>query len=194
MTPIEPITQQSLASKLGTELAIRNCAPVALYMLLKANGYLDSSVEPDKFCLELNSPQNHVTGDWSRPALSKELRHKYNAGIVSWQLNGQANIDLMKRSGYVESIKEIAFFTNHVWGHSIKSIVRSGYPLIVTMLPGFGTPENSNIHAVILVGWDGDKVTVVDPDARNQKTEFEASYVEKFISPNGAGTIVLPKP
>ncbi len=196
---IDRVTLQSLESSLGTELAIRSCAPIALFMLLKANGYLSESMEPDEFMRSIDRNQLSVDAgnpmvDWSRPALSRFLRKKYDATIISWQFGWPPPTDFpaMIKAGYIESDKEIDFFKKHVEGKPIEEIVKAGFPVIATMKPGFGTPDNKIIHAIIVVRWD-DKVLVVDPDARNPKTQFDATRVKEFISPKGAGTVILPK-
>jgi hypothetical protein len=194
MMPIEPFKMQSLSDVLGEHAASRFCAPLAFYMVLRAAGYLPQNLMPDTFCLDLGNGELKTTNaDWSRPALSKMLRQKYQAAIVSWQLKGGANLELMKRAGYIETSKEVEFFTKQVHGRTLKQIVQAGYPVIVTMQPGFGSDENSNIHAVILAAWEDDEVIVFDPDARNNNATFKADYVQEYLSPSGAGSIVLPK-
>lgn len=200
MKPIERVTLQSLSENFGTELAIRSCAPIALYMLLKANGYLPEGLEADQFLREIDRKEMSVEAgnpqlDWSRPALSKLLRHKYNASIVSWQLHWPppTNFPAMTKAGYIESEREIAFFKQNIEGNSVEEIVKAGWPVAVTMEPGFGTPLNKIIHAIIIVEWHDDKVVVVDPDARNSQTEFDPERVRQFISPKAGGTVVLPK-
>jgi hypothetical protein len=193
---VAPVTLQSLSEKLGEEIAIRSCAPVAFYMLLRAQGYLNGEEDAGNFCLALDRSKLMTSAeDWSRPALSRILRLKYRADIVSWQLQGPTppNVLLMNAAGYIETPREEKFFQEHVIGHSVEQLVRAGYPVIVTMKPGFGSPENKNIHAVIILDWADEVVTVVDPDARNPRTDFEPGYVRGFISPDGAGSIVLPK-
>ncbi len=193
---INHITLQSLELELGAENALRSCIPVDFYMILSAAGYL-GDLSAGEFMRGLNRAElgtDVITaGDWSRPALTRELRHRYGAAIVSWQLGGEANIAAMKSSGYVETDEEIEFFQAQVFGHSVEQLVRAGYPVIVTMKPGFGTSENKNIHAIIIADWKDDVVTVVDPDARNPKTKFSPERVSDYMSPVGGGSIVLPR-
>ncbi|HSX41698.1 MAG TPA: hypothetical protein VLF21_03710 [Candidatus Saccharimonadales bacterium] len=194
MAPIEHISLQSLSGALGEELAIRSCAPVAFYMLLKAYGYLPAAVEPDEFCFSLDRARLSTTNaDWSRPALTRYLREKYLAKIVSWQLYGDADIGNMKQAGYLKTDDEVNFFLHKVRSHQAKELIRQGHPMIVTMKPGFGSDENKNIHAIIITDWADDKVTVVDPDARSAKSEYEPARVEDYISQQGGGTIILPR-
>lgn len=199
---VKPVTLQSLETMLGNELAIRCCAPLSFYMLLKANGYLPDDLQPDTFCFELSRTELGTTNaDWSRPALTRLFRKKYSAPIISWQVNGTSNplhigvhsIERMLQAGYLASQKDISFFQKHIEGHDISEIVRAGYPVIVTMKPGFGTPDNSNIHSLILIEWQGGRVTVVDPDARNTDTVFDEKRVRDYISFDGGGTVVLPR-
>jgi hypothetical protein len=185
---------QSLEFHLGAHLAARYCAPLAFYMLLRASGYMPKDLLPGPFCQALEN--DHLrTGeaDWSRPALTRMLRKAYKAPIVSWQLNGKANLPAMRAVGYLETKREIEFFQTNVYGRSVEELVREGYPVIVTMRPGFGTSENRNIHAVVIAKWDDAGVTVYDPDARNPQTVFLAERVNAFLSPEGGGSIVLPK-
>lgn len=186
---------QSLGSELGHYAAARFCAPLAFYMLLRATGYLSKRLMPDKFCLNLGgSDLKTGSADWSRPALTRDLRHRYDVPIVSWKLNGkEANIEKMRQAGYIETSREADFFLRTIFGKSVKEIVGSGYPVVVTMKPGFGTEENDNIHAVLISEWEGDKVTVFDPDARNNQHIFDEDHVLAYISKDGAGSIVLPK-
>lgn len=194
MSPIEHVSLQSLSGALGEELAIRSCAPVAFYMLLKAHGYLPAGIEPDEFCFNLNRARLSTDNeDWSRPALTRHLRDKYNAPIVSWQLRGGADIGRMEAAGYLKTDEEVDFFKRQVQGRTVKELVQAGYPVIVTMKPGFGSVKNTNIHAVIIVEWAPDKVTVVDPDARSQAGHYDPARVEEYISPQGGGTIILPR-
>jgi hypothetical protein len=196
MIPVEPITMQSLNAQLGEELAVRSCAPVAFYMLLKANGYLDSQIEPDQFVFDLS--RAHLSTDyanpnnWSRPAVTKYLRHKYNAAIVSWWLNDDnPNIERMRQAGYVETEREEQFLREKILGKTLPSLVTKGHPVIVTAKEGFNG-HNKSVHAVILLAWKGNRVTVVDPDARNIRTHFSEPEILANISPTAAGSIVLP--
>jgi hypothetical protein len=186
---------QSLEFQLGAHLAARYCAPLAFYMLLRAAGYLPKSLMPGPFCQELDKGDLRTTNaDWSRPALSKLLRKAYKAPIVSWSFHFPDPImDRMIDSGYIETQPEIDFYLNHVHGHTVEELVRAGYPVIVTVRPGFGSDENRNIHAVVLAKWNDEGVTVFDPDARNTQTVFSAEHITNFLLPNGAGSIVLPK-
>ena len=197
---IDRVTLQSMGPSLGTDLAIRYCIPLAMYMLLKANSYLPDDLEPDKFCFDLDREKLGSTVinpkvDWSRPALTKFLRHKYGATIISWMLGWPPPTDFpaMTKAGYIETEKEIEFFKSRVEGRSVEEIVKAGYPVAATMEPGFGTDQNKNIHAVILLEWRDDTVIVIDPDARNKQTEFSPERVRQFISPKGGGTVILPK-
>ncbi|HVE81096.1 MAG TPA: hypothetical protein VNA68_03115 [Candidatus Dormibacteraeota bacterium] len=193
---IDPITLQSLNGQLGEHRAMRSCAPIDFYMLLAAAGYLDKTIQPSQFCLDLDGRLLKTQGqDWKRPLLSKVLRHKYHAPIVSWQINGPQPTDFskMKAAGYIETTEEVDFYNKNVLGKSVEQIVRQGFPVIVTMKPGFGSPENKNIHAIIIAEWEDEKVTVIDPDARNPKSVFKPDYVNSFISPEGAGSIIPPK-
>lgn len=200
MNPILPVTMQSLSAKLGTELAIRSCAPVAVYMLLKANGYLPPDLSPEDFVFGLDrgklSTDFANPNNWSRPALSAFVRQKYNASIVSWQFvlnNLEPNISRMVDAGYIKTAAEIEFYQTKVWNRSIPQLVRSGYPVITTVLPGFSTPGNESVHAIIIAKWDEDEVEIVDPDARNPNRVYETGQLIKSISPNGGGTIILPR-
>lgn len=191
---IQHITLQSLSSFIGEDRAIRSCSPICFYMILGGAGYLPEDELPAKYMERLASSDLHTTNsDWSRPALTKALRELYGASIVSWQLFGAADIEPMKRSGYLGSDKEVSFFKNKVRGTEIKDLVAEGFPVIVTMKPGFGSEHNKNIHAVIIVDWDDGEVTVIDPDGRNTKEVFPEKHVLEFINPKGAGSIVLPK-
>lgn len=191
---IERVSLQSLGGDLGDYAAVRSCAPADFYMLAKAYGYLGKEpMSPGAFIGNYNRP-HLLTGDkdWSRPALTAAVRQQFKAPIVSWWVAGDANIELMKKSGYIESDREVAFFKDEIAGRSVEDIVRDGHPVIVTMLPGLGSPENHNIHAVIISEWDDEGVTVIDPDDRNPKSRFDADYIRKFISPKGAVTVFLP--
>lgn len=195
---INPVTLQSLSSELGAENALRSCIPIDFYMILSAAGYIADQTPADFMrALDRAALETDVitAGDWSRPALTRELRHKYKAEIVSWQLGWPPpqDYELMKAAGYIETEREIDFFKTVVEGRSVEQLVRAGYPVIVTMKPGFGTSENKNIHAIIIADWQDDMVTVIDPDARNPKTEFSPERVRKYISPAGGGSIILPR-
>lgn len=195
MNSIEAVKMQTLSEELGHYAAARFCAPLAFFMLLRATGYIPKRLMPDKFCLELSDRSLKTSAaDWSRPALSRVLRRKYNVPIVSWKLNGEeANIEKMKQVGYVETSREADFFLRNIFGKTVKEIVSEGFPVVVTMKPGFGTDHNQNIHAVLISDWQGDKVTVFDPDARNDEHIFSEDHVLAYLSDEGAGSIVLPK-
>ena len=191
---IKRVTLQSLTSYIGTDQALRICAPAAFYMLLKKYGYINKT-EREYFCSVLEKGDLLTdTSNWSRPALSRWLRRRYGAQIVSWQLNPTkpTDITLMRAAGYIESEREEEFFKNCVQSKSVQEIVGLGYPVIVTMQPGFGTPENQSIHAVVITEWTDKIVTIIDSDARNSITQFEPYYVEKYLSRDGAGSVVLP--
>lgn len=160
-------------------------------MLLKANDYLPTDLEVDEFVKELDR-QKLSTYDlnWSRPALSHYFRDKYHAPIVSWQLNGDCDVTRMQTAGYLQSAAEVAFF-NRVAGRDVADIVREGWPVIVTLARGLDT-GTTDPHAVIILEWQNDTVTIVDPDARNNRREFSEAEIRAAISPAGAGTIVLP--
>lgn len=195
---IKHITLQSLEHKLGAERALRSCIPIDFYMILSAAGYIKGQTPADYMNdLDRASLITDVIsdGDWSRPALTRALRERYDADIVSWQLSAKSpqNYARMIEVGYIENKREIDFFKSVVEGHSVEELVRAGYPVIVTMEPGFGTTKNKNIHAVIIADWRDNEVTVIDPDARNLKTKFSPRRVLEYISPAGGGTIVLPR-
>lgn len=199
MAPIEHIKMQSLSNRIGHELASRICAPIAFYMLLKANGYIDDSLSADDYILDLNHSQLSTdygsVGNWSRPALSRYLRQKYGAGIVSWQFarnQAEPNLNAMKAAGYIQSSQEIEFYKSEIWHKSIKEIVREEYPVITTTLPGFSSPESKSVHAVIVLDWRPESVLIIDPDARNLERDFNPTELESWISPTGAGSVVLP--
>lgn len=193
MSPIQPVTLQSMSSELGHEVAVRYCAPLSFYMILRALKAIPVDMMPGAFCADLDHAHLKAEqDDWSRPALSRYMRHAYGVSVISWQLQGDANIELMKRAGYIETEAEERFFLDNIYGKSVKDIVQSGYPVIVTMKPGFGTDKNKNIHALIIVDWDNGKVTLVDPDARNPRSEFDEARVLEYLSPTGGGTVVLP--
>lgn len=193
MNAIQPVTLQSMSLELGHEAAIRYCAPLSFYMVLYALEVVPKDVMPGAFCAALDKANLTVDGgDWSRPALSRYIRRTYKVPVISWQLEGEANVDLMKQAGYLESEQEVNFFLKNVYGKSVRELVQAGYPVIVTMKPGFGADENKNIHAVIIAKWVDGVVTVVDSDARNTKSEFSEERVLEYLSKNGAGSIVLP--
>ncbi len=195
MTPITLVKMQSLEHVLGTYSAARFCAPLAFYMLLKAHSYIPKQQAAVSFCRQLDDIDLKTESvDWSRPALSRQLRRTYGAKIVSWSFHyPKPDYAQMKKAGYIEDAAELKFFKQQILGKSVEDIVRAGHPVIVTMKPGFGSDENRNIHAVVVSGWGDDYVTVHDPDARNPRSRFEPEYVRRYISPAGAGSVVLPK-
>ncbi len=200
---IERVTLQSLGAELGTHRAIRSCAPVAFYMLLKAYGYLPFNMTPAQFVKDIDKDHlstefaqndSSQTLNWSRPALSQYLRRTYGAAIVSWQFNWNfipTNMEATKRAGYRVTKREIDFYEQHVWGKTLKEIVQSGHQVIATMEPGFG--QNKNVHAVIVTDWSEDEVTAIEPDARNPYDHFAVERFMEYLSPLGAGSIILPK-
>lgn len=190
---IKPVTLQSMAGTLGPDEARRYCAPLCFYMLLHALGAIDPSIMPGDFCARLDRKGLGTTNsDWSRPALSRYVRDNYPVDVVSWHLNGGANIAAMRTAGYLENEREVDFFQKQIIGRSPEQIVAAGYPTIVTMQPNFDHGGN-NIHAIILASWSNDEVLVVDPDARNPKTRYQPGELRPFISQSGAGTILLPR-
>lgn len=194
MTEIQPVTLQSLSVKLGEELAIRSCLPIAFYMMLKANDYLPDGWEPDQFMVQLDrAALTSGNKGWSRPALTSYMRQKYQAEVVSWWLNGVIILENMKKSGYIKTDREIKYLHDHIEGNDLRTIVNQGYPVIVTTKPGFGGTGSDDLHAVIILEWTDTKITLVDPDARNSRTEFKPSEVTEFLHPNGAGSVVLPR-
>ncbi len=195
MSPIVPVKMQSLEYQLGRHLAERYCAPLAFFMVMRAHGYISKRIMPGEFISGFDHGSVMTSGaDWSRPALSRMLRKTYKAPIVSWVLQPEYDRpDLMKRAGYVETATEVTFYNTHVRDHSVEDLVRAGYPVIVTMKPGFGSDENRNIHAVVIGAWTDEQVSVFDPDARNTQFHFSADRVNAFIITAGAGSIILPK-
>jgi hypothetical protein len=196
MTPanIEPATLQQMSKTLGDDVAVRYCAPLSFYMVLRALGYLPQELMPDEFSSRLDrSGLTTDVADWSRPALSKLFRKEYGARVVSWWLSGHADIEMMKRSGYLESDIEVEFYKRNIAGKSVEQIVRSGYPVIVTMDGDFDHGGN-NLHAIVIASWSDEGVLIVDPDARNPNTRYKADDILKHLSMLGAGSVVLPKP
>jgi hypothetical protein len=61
----------------------------------------------------------------------------------------------------------------------------------VSVKPEFNASRDS--HAIIITEWTADRVTVVDPDQRADRTIYDPAYVESYINPVGAGTVILPK-
>jgi hypothetical protein len=200
---VELVTLQSLDTELGAHRAIRSCAPVTFYMLLKAYGYLPDDLTPAQFIKDIDKDRlstdfdmvaSSETMNWSRPQLSQYLRETYGATIVSWQFVWNfipTDLGRMKQAGYIITDQEIQFYFMHVWGKTVKEIVQSGYPVIATMEPGFG--ENKNVHSVIVTSWDEYEVGAIEPDARNPYDHFTVKRFMEYLSPLGAGSIVLPK-
>lgn len=196
---INPVTFQSLAKVLGSERAMRQCAPTAFYMVLSGARYIPEGETLANLCVALQD-QNVFTDtyqqhNWSRPALTSYLRHRYNAPIVSWQLHWPPpqNMEAMRRAGYLETDLEAQFFTDEVEGRSVQDLVQQGYPVIVTVKPNFAGMGNSSVHAVIILDWSDDKVTIIDPDGRNTRRIFTPREILDSISEGAAGTIILPK-
>jgi hypothetical protein len=197
MTP-KRLTQQSIEPQVGEYMAGRNCAPTCFFILGRAGGYLKDGIGSTLggFTTELNWDQNFSEArGWVRPALAAELRQRYGMAIVSWQLNGNIDpdLELMQRSGYLSSDREIEFFKEHIIGQELPDIIQNTYPVMVGVKRGFGGEADST-HAIILSSWEHGKVTVVDPDDRNTKQVYDEAYVLDYLNPTGGGcTIVLPK-
>lgn len=195
MDPVRKQTLASLVPFLGAAEAKRSCLPVSLYMLVEAAGYWpNGSPTLAEFVQVMTRGGLLANRDWSRPGVSRILRDYYDVHLVSWQLAGvqPSNLGRMLQAGYINSAEEQKFFEEEVDGRSVEQLVRQGYPVCVTMAPGFGTPHNKNIHALIVLDWTDKAVTVIDPDERNLKASFEPEYVRSMLSPLGAGTVVLP--
>lgn len=198
------VTIQSLHEKDG-ERAIM-CGPVSFYMLLQREGYIPDDVSPLQFCEWSDQPDNKTSfashekpfKNWSRPGLTKAIREKFDAPIVSWIINGEDiygghDVEYMKQAGYLQSDREVTFFKQQVEGRDIKDIVSDGYPVIVTMNPGFGSSGGESVHAVIIDSWEDGTVRVIDPDERNQQELFSEDEIRENLSREAAGTIILPK-
>ncbi len=190
--PIERFTLQSMNQRLGADEAKRYCLPLCFYMLLRAADKIDPNFSHIDFCADISREAFSTTNsDWSRPAMSKLVRKKYGVDVISWHLKGGGNIEPMVKSGYVDSTVEIEFFQRQILDKSVEQVVRSGMPVIVTMSGGFDH-GGSNIHAIIIASWSDEEVVIVDPDERNPKNRYQPDYIQRFISTNGAGTIILP--
>lgn len=196
---INPVTFQSLEGMLSDDQVIRQCAPTAFYMVLAGAGYLPKDESLGQLCLDLQEAdvftdayQKH---NWSRPGLSRYMRRRYHAPIVSWQLHWPPpqNMEAMQRAGYVETEQEIDFFTREVEGKSVEELVRQGYPVIVTVKPHFIGMPNTSVHSIIVLDWKDDEVTIIDPDGRNSRTKLTPAEMIESISDGAAGTIILPK-
>ncbi|MBI3494622.1 hypothetical protein HY004_01400 [Candidatus Saccharibacteria bacterium] len=191
---LKQVTLQSLFEELGEYDAMRSCTPTSFYMLLQAIDGLPDSQSAADFVRGLNTDEAHTTDhNWSRPALSAAIREAYDVAVVSWQLNGGTNIEAMQKAGYLETDQEVEVFNDAVSGRSVEDVVRAGYPVMVTMQPNFGDTGSQSVHSVIIEAWHDAAVTVVDSDARNTSTQFSPDEIRQSISPQGAGTIVLPK-
>ncbi len=178
---------------------MRQCAPTAFYMVLSGAGYIPDAETLANLCVALRD-QNVFTDtyqkhNWSRPALSAYLRHRYNAPIVSWQLHRPPpqNVEAMRQAGYINTDEEAKFFADEVEGHSIQYLAEQGYPVIVTVKPNFAGMGNKSVHAIIILEWTDDKVTIIDPDGRNPRRTFTPPEILESISEGAAGTIILPK-
>lgn len=197
---IERVTLQSLSGDLGEYAAVRSCAPICFYMLLKAYGYLGAEpMTPAAFAANLNRPHLLTSAqDWSRPALSAAARMQFKAPVVSWQLwrslsQAPDNFSAMSKAGYIETETERQYYEKHFKGKTVEQIVRGGHPAIVTMKPGLGSPENRNIHAVIVASWTDQAVEIIDPDDRNPKTTFAPDHINAYISEHAGVTVILPQ-
>lgn len=193
----KPVKLQPLIDKIGEHKALRSCAPVCFYIVLLAAGYLPPALDIATFVEDLDDKSlfadvvNHH--DWSRPALSRYLRTKYKAGIVSWQLGWPPpnDLELMHRSGYIDSLAEERFLHEVVEKHTLEQLVRDGFPVIVTV-NSFGDVERTNVHAIVLVRWTDNEVLVIDPDIRNSQTTVTPEYLLAHITPTGGASVVLP--
>ncbi len=194
---LEPIKQQELIPALGVAKARRACLPTCFYILAKARGYIDDSTSLLDFVTSLDWQHDFSSKmGWFRAKVSTKLRAEYGMNIISWQLLQKGRPGFlarrrMKRAGYYSSRKEWRFFSQKVVGKTVFELVRGGYPVITSVLPGFD--KNKDVHAVILAGYDGDKIKVIDPNADNGKSLYTEEMLHKSISPLGAASVVLPK-
>jgi hypothetical protein len=172
------------------------CVPACIFMVARAEDYLPAWTSLNDFVSTLDWHNGFDARGWVRPQLTAELRARYGWPIVSWWLGGSAtptpdDLIAMRRSGYISTQREQIFFTAHIAGRTIAEVVQSGLPVVVSVKPKFNTNQDS--HAIIITEWTADRVTVVDPDQRTDRAIYDPAYVERYINPNGAGTIILPK-
>lgn len=195
--PIQRVTQQSLKRGDGNDM--RACIPACFYMLAKASGYMTSGPRSDfdSFAAALDWDNDRTPEQgWIRGRVSRTFREKYGMQVVSWQTNGNTEvsperIERMIAAGYLKTEREIDFYKKHVVGKRPWEVVAAGYPIILSVLPGFAA--NTTSHGIIVTSWSEQQVDVIDPDARNPKTQYKPSYVKRHISPAGSCTVVLPK-
>lgn len=188
---VQHVRQQSLVTSLGETQAMQACLPTCLFMLSRAYGYLQPGTSLADFCDRLDWAHHDIEGGWKRASLTADLRQQTGLQVVSWWLNGQYNHDRMTASGYVTSDEEWEFFDQVVKGHDVFDLLQSGYPVIVTVRPGFSL--NSDVHAIILNGYRDGSIVVIDPDARNQRILYSEAEIRAGLSEVGAASIVLPR-
>lgn len=194
------VHQQELEALAGADTRFL-CAPSALLHLARLHNYL---ITPETFVNNMEwAYWNGATTEWNRAGLARMMRERYGVASVSWWSAATGmpfsrhDTRRMQRAGYVDSLLESAFLTDVVsclepGVDGVLSLVSRGVPVIATVEPGFGA--NRSTHAVVLTNHDREQgtMTIFDPDARNETTEYPDLYVREYLSPVGACTVILP--
>lgn len=177
-----------------------SCVPTSMFMLMLSAGHFankDKQKAYDTYRDKLNWDDfNQDIGGWIRSRLLKQLRRRYkNFEAVAWKPGGNINItdeDIqnMVDIGYLSTDREVRFFKKRVMDQNPRSLVEAGYPLLVSVRPGFGA--NKQGHGIIVVKWTDKEVVIFDPDKRNPRKIYSPKMLEEYINPTGSFTIVLP--
>jgi uncharacterized protein YvpB len=157
---------------LKKEYTHNSCGIVCVKMVLdyakKGNRDLDELIQ-----------EGYVVGGtenagWSHETLVRVLR---NHGVLAFRQEFKShNVDLISKQGLVNENQEKGF--RELGIQKIKNSIDLGYPVLISVKPGFG--ENGSDHLILVVGYSDDLFFVNDPQRKGQEKDPIGVSIEKI--------------
>jgi uncharacterized protein YvpB len=154
------------------EYVNNSCGIVCVKMVLafagKDSGNIDELVQ-----------EGYIVGGtesvgWNHETLVRVLR---NHGVLSYRQEFKAhNVEVESKKG-TENSQQTKYF-RQLGIEKIKGSIDYGFPVIVSMKPGFG--ENGGDHLILIVGYDEENFYVNDPQRKGQEKDPIRVSAEKF--------------
>jgi uncharacterized protein YvpB len=149
-----------------------SCGIVCVKMILgfagKESGDVDELIK-----------EGHIVGGKSEAGWNHEtlLRLLRNHGVLAYRQEFISHtVDLEKEKGEEDQKETLTFRENGI--EKIKGSIDYGYPVMVSVKPGFG--ENKGDHLVLVVGYDDENFYINDPQRKGYEKDPISVPLDKF--------------
>jgi uncharacterized protein YvpB len=149
-----------------------SCGIVCIKMVLDFAG--KDKTEIHDLIEEAEIVGNKESAGWSHETLVRVLR---NHGVLAFRQEFKSHtVSLEDKKGF-ENIEETKNFIE-LGIQKIKNSIDLGFPVLVSVKPGFG--ENGGDHLILIVGYGDDSFFANDPQRKGHEKDPMRVSVEKF--------------